>query len=956
MFKKTRETSLPEYNATGIFYVHEKTGMEVFHVKNSSQELTCCFQFATPSRDDMGVAHILEHTVLCGSERYPVKDPFSQVLNSSPNTFLNAMTFTDKTIYPFSSPLKKDFDILFGIYADAVFSPLLRKTSFEQEGVRYFNGSFDGVVYNEMTGALNSCDDIAQSFCMRKLWEGTPFMYESGGDPLHIADLTYEEYKARYRSWYSPSNCRLLLVGDLDARQYLDMLEDLYLNDENLSKWDDVRYVNDASLYQLSDRRDLRDHIACAQEDSSSVILTWLTKPSQDPLELLTLTLLTDILLGNPGAPLYKAITDSDLGEDLNPVSGTDPDFPLMPFIVGFTGAKENAEDEIESYLVSAVERIAREGLDPYQVQAAIKRQEFRLLEQSSESEPLGIRIAFKVGRTWLRGMDPEDALNSKDVLETLKKRISGGRYLENWMLENLVNNHRRCLLTVSYDSSFTEDRNRILSEKLRRRLEKVDSADFERQRQEFETFINTEDSEQSLRCIPRIRISDMPEKVPHYEYMEDTQGKSTLLRYPLFSNSIVYLNMAFDVKDLSLEEKKLLPLLIRVMQMTGTRKRDYVELGSRIKFLTGSFSISSQCGLTSDGSVASDVVVRTKVLSSDIRDAFSLFSEILTESDISNRERIKASLTDLITDFEDNYTYSANAFASLYACSRFSHTALETDITGGNRTWLYMKELKDDSESPEYLQKALEDLFEKIFVSSRLTSLIGCEQSFMDEAVSSYRQFESSLPDRLDVSGSSFYDTELSFDRSRAVLKLSSGPAYNAMCFPISDYSMRESVSAMLFNTIVSNSFLWDAVRGKGGAYGVYATTELQEKICSYISYRDPLVGPTYSAFIQAFDQSVSSDDIEYTQVTIIGKELRSLSSQQKCYELFKRYRYRLDDSLYRQRREILLGLTVSDMQSIAMRLKQTCLEYNSQVCVCGSELSGKQDCDNTCIVELPL
>ncbi|MBQ7507925.1 MAG: insulinase family protein, partial [Spirochaetales bacterium] len=202
MFELTRRTPMPEYGGESFLYTHVETGMEVFHIKNGDAECCCSFMFNTPSEDSKGVAHILEHTVLCGSRRFPVKDPFSQVLLSSPNTFLNAITFSDKTMYPFASPLKKDFDILFDIYSDAVFAPLLRLQSFRQEGIRYFDGHFDGVVFNEMCGARSTEDSVVQTNLARNLLAGTPYEYDSGGDPLYIVDLEYSEYLARYEKWY----------------------------------------------------------------------------------------------------------------------------------------------------------------------------------------------------------------------------------------------------------------------------------------------------------------------------------------------------------------------------------------------------------------------------------------------------------------------------------------------------------------------------------------------------------------------------------------------------------------------------------------------------------------------------------------------------------------------------------------------------------------------------------
>lgn len=229
MFDLVRRTHFGEYDGEGLLYVHRGTGMEVFHIRNNDSELCANFMFSTPSQDDKGVAHILEHTVLCGSRMFPVKDPFSLALQSSPNTFLNAVTFCDKTMFPLASPLKKDFDNLFDIYADAVFAPLLRRESFLQEGVRCFGGRFDGVVFNEMCGARSTEESMVQTYSTRFLYEGTPCQFDSGGDPLAIIDLGYDEYRERYAKWYSPSNCRLFLFGDMDTSEYLEKLETRYL-------------------------------------------------------------------------------------------------------------------------------------------------------------------------------------------------------------------------------------------------------------------------------------------------------------------------------------------------------------------------------------------------------------------------------------------------------------------------------------------------------------------------------------------------------------------------------------------------------------------------------------------------------------------------------------------------------------------------------------------------------
>ncbi|MBO7349835.1 MAG: insulinase family protein, partial [Spirochaetales bacterium] len=393
MFELKKKVPMSEYGGEACLYIHDETGMEVFHIKNKDTERCCNFMFSTPSEDSKGVAHILEHTVLCGSKRFPVKDPFTQVLLSSPNTFLNAITFTDKTMYPFASPLKKDFDILFDIYSDAVFAPLLRRESFLQEGIRAFDGKFDGVVFNEMCGARSTEDSVVQFCSTRDMFKGTPYEYDSGGDPLHIVDLTYEEYLARYEKWYSPSNCRLYLYGDLDADEYLSKIEQRYLKGRKKG----VKIIPKSENYLMKQLKPMQIRETCPAGDARSVVLTWLTTEGDDTLEVLTVSVLVDILLGNPGAPLYKAITESDLGLDLNPLSGTDVDSPVLTFTAGFSHAKENSEKDIERFILNQISTYVKDGLPKDAVDAAIKRLEFKEQEIPSGGIPFGIGTCLKV-------------------------------------------------------------------------------------------------------------------------------------------------------------------------------------------------------------------------------------------------------------------------------------------------------------------------------------------------------------------------------------------------------------------------------------------------------------------------------------------------------------------------------------------------------------------------------
>ncbi len=929
MFELLRTSPMKEYNGTAYFYRHDRTGMEVLFIKNDSTEMTCAFTFATPSQDSKGVAHIIEHTVLNGSERYPVKDPFTEVYNSSPNTFLNAMTFYDKTMYPFSSPLKKDFDIIFDIYSDAVFKPLLRRESFEQEGVRFFNGKVDGVVFNEMRGARSSEDSIVAAYSINKLFKGTGYEYDSGGNPEFIADLTYEEYLQRYRLWYSPANCRLFFYGDIEIEKYFERLEERYLGPENDSRWTGRKLYTRPSDMVLPDVKDERDLQYCPTKDANSVVMTWLTNAAE-PYESLTVSMLTDILLGNPGAPLYKAVTESELGADLNPVCGMDSEFPYIPFMVGFVDAKPDKENEIENFIISTLEKIVTDGLDKDAVQASLKRQAFKIREIQGTGDPFGVLVAMRAARYWLRGIEPEKGLDNYALLQRLKEDVKTPSFLENWIRKNLIENHRRCLLTVKSDSEYDNRLQTILDEKCRK-MEKLNVF-----QKDFEVYANTEDTEEELAVIPKITRADMPNRIPELD-MEEVDVNGVPVKFmKIVTRGICYINLAFDVTALKEEDKKLLPLLIRFMQMADTDKHNYSQMGTLVKKYTGDFNMVYSCATKTDGNPLSVVFVRTRALQEDVSDAMSIVSELLSDTDFSDEKRIRAALIDIITDIESEYLESANAFATIHARSSLSAIEKEADYTMGTRSYLFLKKLMKENKQLGAVLKALHD---RVFVKNRMTMQLGCEDSDLEKNLSESGVFIDSFP----LSAEELIEPESDRDFIRQYkntkIAVSGGPAYNALAFAVDCPDDAALAEISLYCSIVSGNYLFDAVRSKNGAYGAECHLDMQERILSMSSYRDPQIDNTFRLFRDALSYRISQKELDSTVVTIIGKELKPMIPKAICFEAFRRSLYGLSDELYLKRRNTVLSVTLEKLDEVAAKLKADL----DRGCSCSSICSAK-------------
>ena len=946
MFELIRKTPMQEYGGDAYYYVHRETGMEVFHIKNKEEERCCSFMFNTPSEDSKGVAHIIEHTVLCGSEKYPVKDPFSQIVLSSPNTFLNAITFADKTMYPFASPLPKDFDILFDVYADAVFSPLLREESFLQEGIRGFGGQYDGVVFNEMVGARSTEDSVVQTCCTRDMFRGTPYEFDSGGDPLQIVDLTYDEYLARYKKWYSPSNCRLFLFGDLDTEKYLEKLESGYL--KNREKGEKI--IPKSEYYLQLGLKPMQIREKCPAGDSRSVVLSWLTTPGDDTLEVLTVSVLVDILLGNPGAPLYKAITESDLGEDLNPLSGTDVDSPVLTFTVGFSHAKRNREKEIEAFLMDRIASYVKDGLPEDAVKAAIKRLEFKEQEIPGDGLPFGLATCFKVARSWMRGKAPEDPAMSMKRLSKLRERVDKGRYFEEWMRVNLLENPRRCLLTVESD----EDYEKTFRSELERKYKASgwDSGICRITEKQFERFVNTPDSEKALSTIPRITLKDLPRKIARYDQSQRRLACGAMAYdYRLSTRGITYLNLFFDTRGLNLEQKRLLPLLIRVIQMSGTLDHDFTQMSTMMKMLTGSFFMYPSAGRDVHGKPVSGVVVKAKMLRQDVPQAMDLIAELLTRPQLDDEVRIRASVSDMITEFESGYTYSANSYAVMNASSVFSASALESEMDMGTSLWLYLDELKKDLESGKTTYRTLSGeltkLWKRVFTSRSMHIHIGS-----DDKDDSLKQIVDTFADKFEkgkfVRTSDYFGNfkegrDAGTVRSPFAFTVPSGPAFNAMAVRFDRKTEKDYVSMTLLSSVLSSGYLWNTVRGKYGAYGVSCHVDAMENLFIFSSYRDPGIDRTLKVFLSSLKQKPSPSEIEYAVVTMIGKELRPLSPQSKCSEAFRRRIYGMSTALYLRRRKLLLSMTVRDLEEAASVIAKAGPCDVSVTVVCGADMAGK-------------
>ena len=459
---------LSELKAIGIWAKHKKSGVEVFHVLNDDDENLFSFSFTTYPTDNTGLPHILEHSVLCGSERYPLKDAFIVLAQGSLQTFLNAMTFPDKTVYPASSTNEHDYFNLMSVYGDSVFRPLLPEWTFMQEGHRYeFAADADnpdgklsitGVVYNEMKGAYSSQDSYAGLWSVKAILPDTPYAFESGGDPVEIPQLTYEDLKQFHKNRYAPANCRIFLAGNISTEKQLD-----FLNKEVFSTIDKGKACDEIhKVKKWKKPKTFNIPYPAGSDNKSTIFVSWLCCDATQVNESISLAALTEILLGHDGSPLTRVLIESGLGEDITPVSGLEGEIRETLFVAGLKGVKgdpQNMGEKIEALIMTELNRLAVEGIPPQEIEAALLAMEFSQREIRRSGGPFSLVWMRRSLRSWLHGSKPWESLLLKPMMEHIKNSLAENpKYFESLIQKYFLDNPHRALVILEPKEDFLKN------------------------------------------------------------------------------------------------------------------------------------------------------------------------------------------------------------------------------------------------------------------------------------------------------------------------------------------------------------------------------------------------------------------------------------------------------------------------------------------------------------------
>jgi Zn-dependent M16 (insulinase) family peptidase len=882
-FTVSSVTPLPDLRAVAYLLAHEKSGAHLLHLHNDDPENLFTIAFRTPPPDSTGLPHILEHTVLCGSGKYPVKDPFVELLKKSVATFLNAMTYPDKTVYPCASMNEKDFFNITDVYCDAVFHPLITEKHFKQEGhhldfVEPGNPesplTIKGIVYNEMKGALSDLDGIIQHKTGRGIFPDNAYGLESGGDPEAIPDLTYEQFVDFYRTYYHPTNGLIFLYGNIPTERHLAFLNENYLSgfdrlsiDTSIApqrQW--AEPVHETVPYPVGPNED--------GANKAAVVLTFRTNDVTDTVTTLSMHLLGDYLLGNAASPLRRSLIDSRLGEELTD-SGYAGHQRDTYFTVGLKGTEADRADKIIDLVLASCAELVKAGCDAKKVEAAFHRLELA----SREIRPRHpLLLMDRVYRSWLYGADPIESLRLNEHLASLRARYEEeSGFFERLLSEMIVDNPHYTALTFVPDPEYMGKKEEAFQQKMARQKAGMSPAEFDRiieEAAELDALQSTPNSPEALATLPRLSVSDVPAEPFELPTVLETVADRPLLYTDVFANGIDYLKIALDLSGIEEELIDYLPLYTDALTNMGAAGQDYATMAEREAACTGGIDAGVSAGGRADDShfVQPFLLVTAKALATRLPDMLDVLYDRVLLCDFRDLARLKDVLLQGRIHWHSSIIPSGNQYAALYAARHLSRNCELAERLGGvSQLRMYDRLVGEMDKNPDGIVEKMSRIREFLLSRGRATvSFVGETQDrkTLDEWL---KRLYGGMADADPQEEKVDFSPALA---SREGIATPADVAFVAKTLPAVSANHPDAPALLLLSVHLSYGYLWNEVRVKRGAYGVRAGYDSGNGLFSFTSYRDPCVKETLDAFQGAFSHIDTEMDLSAPAVeqAIIG------------------------------------------------------------------------------------
>lgn len=954
-FKFLKEKHIKEINSTAQLFEHVKSGAKLFYLQNEDDNKVFSISFRTPPEDSTGLPHILEHSVLCGSRKFPSKEPFVELIKGSLNTFLNAMTFADKTMYPVASRNDKDFNNLMDVYLDAVLYPNIYKTPqiLMQEGWHYeldnkeAELTYKGVVYNEMKGALSSPESILMRKVQEALFPDTPYGVESGGDPDYIPDLTQEQFLAFHKKYYHPSNSYIFLYGEMDILEKLKFIDNEYLKSFD-------RISVDSSIKEqkpfTEEKRLVLDYPISEnekEEDKTFLSLNFAVGKATDKELYFAFDILEHLLLETPAAPLKKALIASRLGKD---VFGSFDSSVLQPtFSVVVKNSNEDRIEEFRSLVFNTLKDLVAKGIDKKLIESSINIKEFQLREAEYDGYPRGLIYGIKCMDSWLYDTDPVLHLEYEETLGKVKLALTTN-YFEKIIEKYLLNNTHRALVVVNPKKGLSERKTEALRNKLTDYKASLSESELNKiieNTKNLKKRQETPDSQKVLETIPLLSLNDIEPKSDTLPTIEKQIENSIALFHPIFTSGIGYVNIYFDSTVVPQNKLAYIGLLSSTLGKLGTEKYSYEDLSNLININTGGIRFSGDT-FSENGSSKTfypKFSVRAKALVGKLPELMEIINEIAINTKFEDKNRLREIIQELKSRIEMRMLQRGHTIAAKRATSYFSPIARYEETLIGLSFYKFISDIENNYEERfEEVVKNLQTLCSSIFNKNNL--ILGFTGEEKD-----YLSFEKSfkvLYDNLNGEDLPTVHYSFNFEALNEGLMTSSDVQYVAKAYNFKELGYNYTGSLQVLKTIIGFDYLWNRVRVQGGAYGAFASFQWGGNTV-FTSYRDPNITETLEAYNKAGDfvENFNADEREMTKY-IIGtiSELDSpLTPALKGTVADEYYIRHIKQADIQRERDEILNTKVNDIKKLAPVISEAM--QKNYFCVLGNEEKIKKNKD---------
>jgi Zn-dependent M16 (insulinase) family peptidase len=907
--------------------VHTPTGARIIHIENTDPENLFCLSFRTLPKNSRGAPHILEHTVLCGSKKFPVKDPFFSMTRRSLHTFMNALTGSDFTCYPAASQVEKDFYNLFEVYLDAVFSPELKKESFLQEGCRLeFEESqnpksplqFKGIVYNEMKGSLASADARMWHAVLEALFPDLSYAYNSGGDPKEIPDLSYEELIEFHKTYYHPSRCLFFFYGNLSLKNHLDYLEKTALKDVlPLSPLPPIprqprreKTLIKTLAYPASDDD--------ATEQKTMVSFGWLTCPLTEQEEVLALSVLDSILADTDASPLKAALLESGLCTQAD--AFMDIEMSEVPYVITCRGCDEKDIDSLEDLLKKNLLLLSKSEIPPHLIEAAVHQLELSNMEIAGDHAPFGLTLFFRSVLAKQHGCDSLKNLQLHALFTQLLEKVKDPLYLPKLIEKHFVRNTHFVKVIMKPDSSLGAHETKLEQELLKSKKESLSQEETQQILSEAALLqkIQKEAEAQDVSCLPKVSLEDVPLLARDFP-LKKKKSSLEILHHSCFTNHLLYADIVFDLPQIADEDIPYLQLLLSILPELGTKSRNYRDHLEYIQAHTGGIGVGSSLHVQvqEKNLMRPALSIRGKALARKADKLIPLMQEVLTAHDLTDVKRIHDLIKQIHTSLQNRVSKNALRYAIQLSLSGFSSATHFNQGCFGLRYYHFILDIaKQMQKDPSVVIDKLMRLSEKIFTFNQPKLILSCDD-LLEERLEKENYFSLCLPKKPFTPWNEPFPLTKVSSQGRII---PAQVAYNVKAMQTISYIHPHAPALTVASQLLDNKVLHAKIREQGGAYGSGASYSSTLGLFYFHSHRDPHIQSTFDAFDASLEHislgKFHEQDLEEAKLGIIQQFDTPVPPSGRAILAYGWERDGRTHTLRQEFRDSILHLTKSQVQ----------------------------------------